>query len=354
MNTIGTTDSSDSSTATGTSGSEPTSAPVRIEAADILAAQRRLHGVVGETPCLAARSLGAEAGARVFLKREDLQPTGSFKERGAAHALARLTPAQRRRGVVAASAGNHALGLARHGPRLGVPVTLVMPERAARVKVERCRGLGATVVLVGDSFAEADVVARECADRGGACYVHPFDDPAVIAGQGTLGLEILRQVPQLDAILVPVGGGGLLAGVATAVKSVRPDVVVIAVEPAAAAKLSAARDCGRPTDIAVAPTFADGLAVSRIGRHTFASSQGRVDQVVVVSESEIAYAMLRLFDAERTAVEGAGAVTVAALLAGRIPGLAGKRVVALVGGANVDARTFARALELGFATTPFS
>jgi threonine dehydratase len=295
---------------------------------EIVAAGERLRGAVRVTPCVESRQLGADAGVRLFLKRDDLQVTGSFKERGACNALACLPDAERPHGVVAASAGNHALGLAHHGARLGVPVTLVMPRSAARVKIERCRALGAEVVLEGESFEEADAFARNLATRTLQNYVHPFDDARVMAGQGTLALEVLEQVHDIGTVVVPVGGGGLLAGISVAVKSVRPDVRVIAVEPEAASSYAAAWARGRPVRVTVGATFADGLAVAQVGRATFAASCAFVDRVVSVSEGEIALAMLRLFEAERTPV---GAVVVP------------------VCGANVDATTFAAALQCGLA-----
>ncbi|MGH8723063.1 MAG: pyridoxal-phosphate dependent enzyme [Burkholderiales bacterium] len=302
-----------------------------------------------ETPCERSHELGEESGgARVFLKRDHLQATGSFKERGAANALLVLGR-EARAGVVAASAGNHALGLARHGARLGVPVTLVMPRGAAQAKVARCRQLGAEIVLEGGSFDEAEAFARDLARGRGAAFVHPFDDKSVMAGQGTMALEILKQVPEVEAIVVPVGGGGLLAGVVAAVGALRPEVQIHAVEPAAAACFAAARQSGRPVRVAVNATFADGLAVARAGRRAFASSEGHVAGSCTVSEEEIAWAMLRLFEVERTAVEGAGATALAALLAGKLSALEGRNVVVPVCGANVDATTFARALDLALA-----
>jgi threonine dehydratase len=317
-----------------------------VTAAQVIAAAVRLRGIVRETPC------DATSGDRVrmrtgmwYLKREDLQRTGSFKERGAAHALACLAPAERRRGVVAASAGNHALGLAWHGRHYGVPVTLVMPEAAARVKVARCRALGAHVVLAGDSYAAAEVVARERAKEQRARFVHPFEDPDVIAGQGTVAAELLRQVPAVGTVVVPVGGGGLLAGVLTVVRALRPDVRVVAVEPAAAPKLTRALASRGPVNGSVQPTLADGLAVARLGHRAFAAMHEQWNQVVTVTEEEIAAAMLHLFEQERITAEGAGAVALAALLSGRVESDPDRAVVAIVSGANVDARTFARALE---------
>jgi threonine dehydratase len=319
----------------------------RLTADDVVAARERLGGALRLTPC--SRALGLLPGGEgtLWLKRDDLQVTGSFKERGARHALELLDPAGRKAGVVAASAGNHALGLAHHGRELGVPVTLVMATTAARVKVERCRALGATVVLAGEDFAAATEVARQVARESGARFVHPFDDVSVMAGQGTVALEVLEQVPAVEAVVVPVGGGGLLAGVVTVIKSLAPWVRVVAVEPELAPSLSAAWEADRPTQVTVGRTLADGLAVACTGALPFAAVRGRVDAVVTVNEDEIAWAMLRLFETQRAVVEGAGAAALAAVLAGRCPELTGRRTVALVGGGNVDADTFAAALRRG-------
>src|ERR1700744_4545351 len=201
-----------------------------VSLAEIAAARLRLNGSIVRTPCVESAALSELTGARVFCKQEHLQRTGSFKERGARNALAQLSPEQSRLGVVAASAGNHALGLAWHGRSLGVPVTVVMPRFAPLVKVARCRQFGATVVLHGDAFDEARQEADRLAAERELTYIHPFDDPQVIAGQGTLAFELLEQVPDMDAVIVPVGGGGLLAGVATVLSALKPQVQVIGVE----------------------------------------------------------------------------------------------------------------------------
>ena len=321
--------------------------PREVRFSDIEDAARRVRGTIVESPCTPLASLGTRAGVTLHVKRDYLQATCSFKERGAANVLGCLSPVDRRRGVVAASAGNHALGLALHGARLSVPVTLVMPVNAARVKVDRCKSLGAKVVLFGESFDQADGEARLYAAARRCRFVHPFDDPLVIAGQGTMGLEILRQFPEVEVIVVPVGGGGLLAGVAVAVKALRPDVLIYAAEPSAACSFSAAMEKGRPGRVHVGRTFADGLAVGQVGAIGFAASAVRVDGFVSVSEPEIASAMLSLFEADGTVVEGAGAVALAALLSGKIPAIRGRRVAVPLCGANVDARAFSDALQLG-------
>lgn len=307
----------------------------RLTLNDVQQARLRLRGGMRLTPCAPARAIGQIVGANVWLKRDDLQRTGSFKERGARHALLCLSLEKRSRGVVAASAGNHALGLAFHGGVLGVRVTVVMPLTAPAVKVARCRGLGAEVVLRGQTFEEAHAFASALALETRATLVHPFDDIRVIAGQGTMGCEILEQIHEVDTVVVPVGGGGLLAGVATVVKALRPDVRVIAVEPENAAGFLAACLSGRPRAALLAPTLADGLAVAQVGETTFAIAAPLVDDVVTVSEGEIATAIRVLACEEGIVAEGAGAVAVAAVLAGKVRGRA---LVLPIGGRNIDAR----------------
>ena len=312
---------------------------------DVLQAQTRLAGGVRVTPCAPSARLSDGAGMEIIVKHDYLQATGSFKERGARNALACLTAAQRTRGVVAASAGNHALGLAWHGRELGIPVTVVMPRNAPRVKATRCHTLGAHVVLHGDTYDDASVHAHVLAETQALAYVHPFDDLAVIAGQGTLALEALLAEPEVDAFVVPVGGGGLLAGVATVVKALRPDVQVVGVEPAHAAGLAAARHAGRPVRTATLPSLADGLSVAQTGAHTFAHAQAFADDVVTVSEDDLALALLAAHEAHDVTLEGAGATALAACLSGRLPSLAGKRMLVALTGANIDPANHARALR---------
>jgi len=281
-------------------------------------------------------------GMNLWLKRDDLQRTGSFKERGALHALLCLSAEQRTCGVVAASAGNHALGLAYHGAQLGVRVTVVMPATAPAVKITRCRGLGAEVVLHGEDFESAQTHAQHIAAATGATLVHPFDNLNVIAGQGTMALEILEQTPHLDTLIVPVGGGGLLAGTLTVMKSLRPEVRVIAVEPAHAASFVAAYLHGGPAPAALAPTLADGLAVARVGELTFALAAPLVDDVVTVTEAEIAAAIAVLARRAGVVAEGAGATAFAAVLAGKISPHTSRIAVLPICGRNIDARTHER------------
>jgi threonine dehydratase len=317
-----------------------------IEAADIHAARGRLAGTIYETPCPYSETLSALTGARVFVKLENLQMTGSFKERGAANLLLQLSPDERRRGVVAASAGNHGLAVAFHAARLGVSAAIVMPEWAPLAKVTAARRRGAEVVLHGDNFDEAYARAREIEAARDLVFVHPFDDPRVIAGQGTIGLELLEQVPGLDAVLVPVGGGGLLGGVALAVKTERPAVQVIGVQAQDVPGMASALAAGTRVTVPAATTIADGIAVRRVGEHTFDLARRHADRVVTVAEEEIANAILLLLEIEKTVVEGAGAVPLAAL-ANRRVALEGRTVALVISGGNIDVNVIARIIERG-------
>jgi threonine dehydratase len=309
--------------------------------ADVTAARARLAHGLRLTPCLIAPVLSEIAGIRLWLKRDDLQRTGSFKERGARHALLCLAAEERARGVIAASAGNHALGLAYHGAQLGVRVTVVMPATAPDVKITRCRGLGATVIVQGATFEAAHAHALALAAETGAALIHPFDDARVIAGQGTMALEICEQVSDFDTIVVPVGGGGLLAGVATVIKALRPNVRIVAVEPENAAGFFAARRAGAPVTLASVHTLADGLAVSRVGATTFALTATLADDVVTVTENDLARAVALLARRCGAVVEGAGAAPLAAVIAGKVRG---RSVVLPIGVRNIDARVHAEIL----------
>jgi threonine dehydratase len=283
----------------------------------------------------------------IYSKLDCLQRTGSFKERGARNALAQLSPAQQEKGVIAASAGNHAQALAYQGRLLGVPATVVMPKFAPLIKITNCQKLGATVVLHGKDFAEAKAHAHEIAQEEGLAYIDGYDDPAIIAGQGTAGLEIVAQVPDLDAVIVPVGGGGLLAGVSLAVKTLRPQAKVIAVEAEHVASFSAALRAGKPTRIETRPTLADGLAIAQVGSNAFEIARQHTDKVVLVDEEQIALAILRIVELDKGVVEGAAATTLAACLSGQLPELAGKRVVLLLCGGNIDPNVLSRVIERG-------
>ena len=315
--------------------------------ADIEAARARIAGGIYESPCVESIPLSQLTGAHIFCKLDYLQRTGSFKERGARNALLLLPDGQRRHGVVAASAGNHAQGVAYHGSLLGIPVTVVMPKFAALIKVTNCRSLGARVILHGADLTEARAHAEALAREEGLAFIHPFDNADVMAGQGTMGLEILDQLPDLDAVVVPVGGGGLLAGIGTVIKAKRPGVRVIGVEPAHAACFTAALAAGRPVTVPLSPTLADGLAVALIGTRPFEMLRQVVDEVVTVDEANIALAILRLIELEKSVVEGAGAAPLAAFLAGKLDALKGKRVVLALCGGNIDLTILDRVIEVG-------
>jgi threonine dehydratase len=320
-----------------------------ISLSEIVAARLRLDGAISRTPCVESIALSELTGARIFCKQEHLQRTGSFKERGARNALAQLSPEQARLGVIAASAGNHALGLSWHGRALGIPVTVVMPRFAPLVKVARCRQFGANVILHGDTFDEARGEAGKLAEQRGLTYIHPFDDPQVIAGQGTLAFEILEQVPEADAVIVPVGGGGLIAGMATVFQALKPSLQVIGVEPANAASFTAGLAADAPVRVSTRFTLADGLAVAEAGRHTLAIARPLVHRMVQVGEEALALAILRLAELEKCIIEGAGAAGLAALLGGNLPELKGKRVVLILSGGNIDPLAHSRVIERGLA-----
>jgi len=314
---------------------------------DIRAAQRRIASGIIVTPCSPSIPLSEITGARIACKLDNFQRTGSFKERGARNALLRLSPGARCYGVIAASAGNHALGLAYHGRLLGIPVTVVMPDYAPLIKITTCQRLGARVLVRGQDFAEARAEADRLVETEQLTYIHGFDAPDIISGQGTLGLEILRQVPDVDAIVCPVGGAGLIAGLSLAVKSVRPRVKVIGVESVATGNLAAALRAHHPVLRPRRATLADGLATLTVGANAFALARKHVDEVVSVGEDGIALAILRMLELEKTVVEGAAATPLAAMMTGRLPKLRGKKVVLVVGGGNIDPAILSRVIEKG-------
>jgi len=310
------------------------------------AARRRLRDAIVQTPCAYSQTLSELTGARCFVKLENLQMTGSFKERGAANLLLQLVPDERRRGVIAASAGNHGLAVAFHAARLGIPATIVMPEYAPLIKVTNARRYGAEVVLHGSNFEEAYERARALEAERGLVFVHPFDDPRVVAGQGTLGLEVLEQLPEVEAVIVPVGGGGLIGGVALAVKGARPDVQVIGVQSAALPAMSRSLEVGERVRVDAAPTIADGIAVRQVGALTYELAHAWVDRVVTVDEEELSNAVLLLLEIEKTVVEGAGAAPLAALL-NRPLGLERRSVALVLSGGNIDVTMLSRIIERG-------
>ena len=318
-----------------------------ITIADIEAARERIRGGIYESPCVESIPLSQLTGAHIYCKLDYLQRTGSFKERGARNALLQLSPEQRKRGVIAASAGNHAQGVAYHGSLLGIPVTVVMPKFAPLVKVTNCRHLGATILLHGADLTEARAEAEAIAARDGLTFIHPYDNAHVIAGQGTIALEILEQVPTAQAIVAPVGGGGLLAGIGIVVASRKPEVRIVGVEPEHAACLTAAVAAGRPVMVPLSHTLADGLAVAQVGVQSFAVLRTLLDRVVTVDEATIALAVLRLIELEKSVVEGAGAAPLAAFLAGKLDDLRGQDVVLVLCGGNIDLTILDRVIETG-------
>ncbi|MCD0421114.1 threonine ammonia-lyase [Rubrivivax sp. JA1024] len=303
-----------------------------VEYADIEAAAGRLAGHVLDTPCVESRTIGQILGAQVFLKFENLQFTASFKERGALNKLCALVQ-QGVAGVVAASAGNHAQGVAHHAQRLGLRAVIVMPVHTPTVKVERTRGFGAEVVLHGETFDEARERALQIAAEQKLEFVHPFDDPLVIAGQGTIGLEMLRAQPELDTLVVAVGGGGLISGIATAVRALRPDIRIIGVQTARfPAMVNAVKGTQHPQGLT---TIAEGIAVGQPGEITRALIAERVDDLVLVDEGDIEQAIVMLLEIEKTLVEGAGAAGLAALLK-EPERYAGRKVGLVLCGGNID------------------
>jgi len=314
---------------------------------EIEEARKRLDEHVIYSPCTRSEAFSAEFEANVWFKLENLQLTGSFKERGALIKLLELTPEERARGVIAASAGNHAQGVAYHAGRLGIPATIVMPDRTPLIKVSNTRSYGADVVLAGGNFDEAYAAARRLQEDRGLVFVHPFDDDAVIAGQGTIGLELLEQVPELDAAIVPVGGGGLISGIAVALKQSRPNVRVIGVQTAVLPSMKASVEAGEPVKVPAGQTIADGIAVKQPGGRTLEYVKRWVDEILVVDEEEIANAILLLLEREKTVVEGAGAVTLAALLHGYGREVKGKNVALVLSGGNIDMNLISRIIERG-------
>ncbi|HXE54885.1 MAG TPA: threonine ammonia-lyase [Tepidisphaeraceae bacterium] len=320
----------------------------RVTLETIHAAEKRIRSEIYHSPCPYSLLLSRLCGCEIYCKLDHLQVTGSFKERGARNKLLSLSDEQKRCGVIAASAGNHALGVAYHAQTLGIPVTVIMPKWAPIVKVTNCRGFGAQVILEGENLGESLEVARKLATEKGLTFVHGFDDPDIISGQGTMGLEILQDVPDVDAVIVPVGGGGLIAGVGIAIKSLRPQTRIIGVEPQAAPTLRRSLDAGCPVRVTPRPTLADGLAVSQVGDLCFDIARNVIDDLVLVDEVQLATSVLKLLELEKTVVEGAGASPLAAALE-RKDSLAGKKVVLCLCGGNIDMTVISRIIERGLA-----
>lgn len=321
-----------------------TDLPVTIE--DIRAAAGRIVGAVGRTPAVAAPALSEIAGCEIWLKLETLHRTGSFKERGALNKLSTLSAEERRRGVVAMSAGNHAQGVAYHARRLGIPATIVMPEGTPFIKIDRTEAFGAAVLLKGEGLAAAGEAAHELARERGLTFVHPYDDPAVIAGQGTVALEFMADRPDLDALIVPLGGGGLISGIAIAAKALAPAIEIFGVEAALYPSMYRAlrgEDPGLPAE---PMTLAEGIAVKEPGRLTRRIVAALVSDILLVGEGPLESAVEFLLEQQKLIVEGAGATGLAAVLANR-ERFAGKRVGIVVTGGNIDGRLLASILMRG-------
>jgi threonine dehydratase len=317
---------------------------------DIEAARQTIGDAISLTPCQYSGFLSRLTSAQVYLKLENLQNTGSFKIRGALNKLSTLSPEERRGGVIAASAGNHAQGVARAALRLGMHATILMPEATPITKVEATKLAGAEVILQGETFDDAMHVARSLATQRGLTMVHPFDDPAVIAGQGTIGLELWQQLPDLGAVVVPVGGGGLISGIAVALKTLCPTIRIIGVEAEQAASAVLSRQVGQVMEGGAIKTIADGIAVKRVGDLTFALMQQYVDDLVTVSDEDIAAAILIYMERIRVVVEGAGAASLAALVSHKVQ-LDGVCTGVVVSGGNIDVQMVAKIIEKGLVRT---
>jgi len=315
-----------------------------IELADIRSAADRIRGRVHRTPLLSASTIGERVGVRLHLKCENFQKTGSFKPRGALNKVLSLSPAERTPGLITVSAGNHAQAVAWAARVVSVPCAVVMPEDAPRSKLDAVRGYGAEVILHADRATLFDRLHAEQASRG-ATFVHPFDDPVVLAGAGTTGLEIAEDLPELDAVIVPVGGGGLMCGVVCAIKALLPGARTIAVELEAGPGLRPALDAGKPVPVPrPARTLADGMTPPFVGAIPLEAARRFVDQIVTVTDEEIVTAMELILTRAKLYVEGSGAAATAALLAGKIALPEGSRVVAIVSGGNVDRERLCGAL----------
>ncbi|HSV84142.1 MAG TPA: threonine ammonia-lyase [Ramlibacter sp.] len=311
---------------------------------EIRQAAARLKGQVLDTPCVESRTLSEITGCQVFLKFENLQFTASFKERGACNKLVQLSDEERRRGVVTMSAGNHAQGVAYHAQRLGLRAVIVMPRFTPGVKVERTRSFGPEVVLHGDTLEEARSHAYALAEREGYTFVHPYDDEAIIAGQGTVGIEMLEAVPQLDTLVVAVGGGGLIGGVAAAAKALKPGIQVIGVQTLRfPAMYNAVKQAALPQGDS---TIAEGIAVGRPGKLTQPLVERHVDDLLLVDEGDVEQAIVMLLEIEKTLVEGAGGAPLAAVLNER-ERFAGRRVGLVLGGGNIDPMLLAAIIHRG-------
>jgi threonine dehydratase len=325
------------------------SAPM-VSLSNIQSALARIRKSIYVSPCTRSETFSELTGNSIYLKLENRQRTGAYKERGALNKLLSLTAEERSRGVIAASAGNHAQAVAYHASNLGVRARIVMPLATPLIKMSATRGYGGDVVLHGANYDEAYDEALRLGGQEHLTFVHAFNDDEVIAGQGTLGLELLEQHPDLEAVIVPIGGGGLIGGIACALKETNPRIQIIGVQPARLPSVKVALSEGKPVTLPSAVTIADGIAVRRAGERTLPLIQKYVDDIVTVEEEEIANAILLLLEREKTLAEGAGAAALAALVNRRIPNLGdktGKKIVAIVSGGNIDVTLLARIIERG-------
>ncbi|XP_055699852.1 L-threonine ammonia-lyase-like [Phlebotomus papatasi] len=322
--------------------------PVKISYQDVTSAAFMIKDGVEKTPCKRSH-LSEMTGMEIYLKQEFLQFTGCFKERGACYALLMLSDDEKKRGVIAASLGNYSQGICYHATRLGIPVTVVMPTVASIMKIQKCRNFGANVILRGKNMSEAKMVAMTIAKKHGFVFINGYDHPHIIAGQGSIGLEIIEQIGQPDAVVVPIGGGGLIAGVAAVMKTISPQTKIIGVESDKCPSFSRALENGKPVEVPCQATLADGLAVPTVGHNVFATITPLLDKMVVVREEWIALAILRLVEREKCVVEGAGAAGLGAILSGHLDELKGKKVVLILSGGNLDSTVLGRCLERGMA-----
>lgn len=316
---------------------------------DVISAGKRILKHVQNTPLVHSNTLSELTGTDAWFKLENLQMTGSFKERGALNRLLALSEDERQRGVIAASAGNHAQGLAYHGARLGLSVKIVMPKYSPITKIKSTEHWGAEVILHGDTFDDAFAHSKEIVEQEGRIYVHPFDDPLIAAGQGTIGIEILEALENIDAVLVPVGGGGLIAGIASYIKQVAPSIQIIGVEESGCDAMHQALQRGAPIMVDAEPVIADGIAVRQVSAANLKVVNALVDEMVAVSSDEIANAIMLMLEIEKLVVEGSAAAPLAALVNNRLPQLKGKRVVSVVSGGNIDVNLLSRIIDQGLA-----
>ena len=317
-----------------------------ITLADVKAAYERIRQSIYLSPCTLSATFSQLTGNSIYLKLDNLQRTGAFKERGALNKLLTMTVEERGRGVIAASAGNHAQGLAYHAGRLGISAQICMPLVTPLIKVSATKAYGADVILYGANYDDTCEEAIRRSQQQHLTFIHPFDDDAVIAGQGTLGLEMLQQHPQIEAVVVPIGGGGLIGGIACAIKETNPGVRVVGVQTTRLPSMKVAVSEGKPVTLPPAATIADGIAVRRAGDRTLPLVQKYVDEIVTVDEEEIANAVLLLLEREKTMAEGAGAAAIAAMINRKIE-ISGKKIAVLVCGGNMDVTLLSRIIERG-------